>query len=100
LEDIVKHLHKNKLLAETLKILQEAGYLPVVEHGNKHIKVRWTSRSGHSRGTTVARGSSQDPRTIKNHRAALRRMIRERDDVPMASGDVARAAGDNVGHSR
>ena len=91
---------KNKLLAETIKILREAGYLPVVEHGKKHINVRWTDHRGRSRGTTVARGSSQDPRTFKNHRAALRRMIREGDNVSVASGDVGRAAGDDVGHSR
>jgi hypothetical protein len=55
--------------------LEEAGIAYVIEHGAKHIKIKWII-AGHSRWCTVS-VSPSDVRCIRMMRSQVRRMLRQ-----------------------
>lgn len=69
---------KNPQLDAVKAELAEAGIIPQITNGGKHIQVSWEGPGGEPRQMTVA-GTPSDRRGPANARAVARRMLRQDD---------------------
>lgn len=78
---------QNAELDMALAELDRVGIKPLVEHGGKHLRLRWRHR-GENRSTTVALSAS-DYRAPLNVRKQVRAILRQDGLINVEDGDAA-----------